>query len=151
MSDDWIALIPEDPHYIPDPERQKLAQRLFGELAPDAESVEAQTTQVVTFFHCGGNFERVLCPSCGVQAPIEWWQDRMCEDELDEGFKLTKYVTPCCGSEHTLHELNYDWPQGFGRFALCAMNANIGRLDEPAIAEFERILGTKLRTIYKHI
>ena len=51
----------------------------------------------------------------------------------------------------TLNDLQYDWPQGFGRFALQAMNPNIGKLNAAQMAEFERILGTKLRVIYQHI
>jgi hypothetical protein len=50
-----------------------------------------------------------------------------------------------------LHELGYDWPQGFGRFALDAMNPNIGELDDRLKTQFEKILGTKLRVIYQHI
>jgi hypothetical protein len=45
----------------------------------------------------------------------------------------------------------YEWPQGFGRFALDAMNPNIGILQDRYKLEFEEILGTKLRVIYQHI
>jgi len=79
-----------------------------------------------------------------------WWQSRMDEDYGD-GFKLASYSTPCCGARCTLHELVYEWPQGFGRFALDAMNPNIGALEDRYKAEFEEILGTKLRVIYQHI
>jgi len=68
-----------------------------------------------------------------------------------DGFKLAPYPTPCCGVRCTLHELVYEWPQGFGRFALDAMNPNIGKLEDRYRAEFEEILGTRLRVIYQHI
>jgi len=68
-----------------------------------------------------------------------------------DGFKLATYATPCCGKKHTLHELVYDWPQGFARFAVDAMNPDIGKLEERHKREFEIILGTKLRVIYQHI
>jgi hypothetical protein len=42
----------------------------------------------------------------------------------------------------------YEWPQGFGRFALDAMNPNIGELQDKYKREVEKILGTKLRVIY---
>ena len=48
-------------------------------------------------------------------------------------------------------KLVYEWPQGFGRFALDAMNPNIGKLDNRYKEEIEGILGTKLRVIYQHI
>ena len=73
------------------------------------------------------------------------------DEDYREGFKLTSYSTPCCGAKVTLHELDYEWPQGFGRFALDVMNPNIGKLDDKYKLEFEDILGTKLRVIYQHI
>jgi hypothetical protein len=72
------------------------------------------------------------------------------DEDYSAGFKLATYPTPCCGSRHTMHDLVYDWPQGFGRFALRAANANIGKLDQKLQAEFEEILRTKLRVIHRH-
>ena len=58
---------------------------------------------------------------------------------------------PCCNTICTLNDLAYDWPQAFGRFAIEAMNPNIGELPEVHLAELEAILGTSLRVIYQHI
>ena len=74
----------------------------------------------------------------------------MTEDDV-RGFKLEKLVVPCCGGEHTLHELAYAWPQGFGRFALSAVNPNIGELDERHRREVEEVLGTAVQVIYRHL
>ena len=150
MSDSWIALIPEDPRFVPDPAKQLLARDRFAEIAPEADEIEIKLSDTVEFFDCGANFERVCCPSCGSEIPLAWWQDRMDED-YGEGFKLAAYATPCCGASCTLHELVYEWPQGFGRFALDAMNPNLGNLEDRYKREFEEILGTKLRVIYQHI
>lgn len=153
MSENWIVLIPEDPKLVPEQAKCERARVRFSEIAPDAEKIELLVSETIKFFDCGGNFERVVCPSCRSVIPIEWWQDRMDEDfkGLDGGFKLSSYPTPCCGASKTLHELVYEWPQGFGRFALDAMNPNIGELDQRYKAEFEAILGTRLRVIYQHI
>jgi hypothetical protein len=150
MSDNWIALVPEDPRFVPDEAKQRRARDRFAEIAPQADEIEIKVSEKVVFFDCGGNFERIGCPSCGADIPVPWWQDRMDEDYGD-GFKLAAYVTPCCGARCTLHELVYEWPQGFGRFALDAMNPNIGKLEERFKREFEEILGAKLRVIYQHI
>jgi hypothetical protein len=150
MSDNWIALIPEDPRFVPDAAKQRRARDRFAEIAPAADEIEVKISEKVKFFDCGANFECILCPSCGAEVPIAWWQDRMDED-YDDGFKLSAYATPCCGVNRTLHELVYEWPQGFGRFAIDAMNPNIGKLDDRYKHEFEAILGTKLRVIYQHI
>jgi hypothetical protein len=150
MSDDWIALIPEEPTFVPRTERQLAARQRFCDLAPDAQEIDVKVFETVQFFDCGVNFERLLCPECGSQISIEWWLERLDED-LSEGFKLSSYGTPCCGSSYTLHDLNHEWPQGFGRFRLRARNANIGRLTEDAKHELEEILETKLRVIYQHL
>lgn len=150
MSDNWIALVPEDPRFVPDAAKQQRARDRFAEIAPEADEIEIKVSENVVFFDCGGNFERICCRSCGAEIPVEWWQERMDEDH-DDGFKLAAYATPCCRKKSTLNDLVYEWPQGFGRFALDAMNPNIGELDDKYKQEFEKILGTKLRVIYQHI
>jgi hypothetical protein len=152
MSDDWITVIPEDPRFVPDESRQKRAEALLARIAPDAEEIEVNLTDHVLFFDCGENFERVSCPSCRREIAMEWWQERMEDDgNEDEGFKLSKYPTPCCRSMLTLHELVYDWPQGFGRFAIDVMNPGIGELSEGQRQELQEILGVPLRIIYQHL
>jgi hypothetical protein len=150
MSDNWITLIPEDPWFVPDEARRQRARDRFAEMAPDADEVELKVSEKVNFFDCGENFERIRCPSCGAEVPVPWWQDRMDKDYSD-GFTLQSYATPCCGASWTLHDLVYEWPQGFGRFALDAMNPNLGEMDDGFRRELEEILGTRLRVIYQHI
>ena len=143
MLDDWIILIPENPDGMPDPASQERARARFSEIAPEADEVEVRVENKIDFFHCGGNYERIVCPSCRSEIPNQWWQDTVDQD-YDNGFKLARYPTPCCGTEHTLHELTYEWPQGFCRFAFKAMNPNLGLLDEKYKRELEEILGTPL-------
>ena len=73
------------------------------------------------------------------------------DDDYQKGFKLDRYRTPCCSEASTLRELTYDWPQAFGRFALEAMNPNIGTLEEGHRRELEEILETELIVVYQHI
>lgn len=150
MSDNWIALVPEDPRFVPDPAKQLRARDRFAEIAPEADEIEIKLSETVEFFDCGANFERIRCPSCASEIALPWWQHRMDED-YGEGFNLATYATPCCRASCTLHELVYEWPQGFGRFALDAMNPNLGKLEDKYKRELEEILGTKLRVIYQHI
>ncbi len=151
MSDNWIYLVPEDPRFVPHAAKQRRARERFVEIAPEADEIEIRVFEKVKFFDCGGNSERILCPSCRSEIPANWWRERMDADYSDDGFRLNSNATPCCGKECTLHELVYEWPEGFGRFALEAMNPNIGELDDKYKREFEEILGTKLRIIYQHL
>jgi hypothetical protein len=150
MSDNWIAIIPEDPAFIPEAAKQAKARDQFAQIAPKANEIEIKVCAKVEFFDCGANFQHILCPSCHAEIPVAWWQDRMDED-YGNGFILASYATPCCCAQRTLHELVYEWPQGFGRFALRVRNPNIGKLEVRFKQELEEILGTKLRMIYQHI
>lgn len=151
MSDYRIALIPEDPRIVPDPARQRRARDRFGDIAPDAEAIEVKVSDKIQFFDCGENFDRICCPSCDAELPTHWWQDRMDADYVDGGFTLRQYSTPCCNVTHSLDQLIYEWPQGFARFAVDALNPNIGELSDRQKSEFEEILGTRLRVIYQYI
>jgi hypothetical protein len=154
MSDNYIVLVPVDPRFVPAAEKQQVARKRFAEIAPDVELIDLKVSPNFQFFDCGENFERVSCPSCGAQLDEDWWQDRMEEDIEGEGtevhFRLAAYPTHCCGTQCNLNELQYDWPQRFGRFALDAMNPNIGELKDEHKREFEKILGTPLIVVYQH-
>jgi len=150
MSDHFIVLIPEDPQHIPSSAKQELARAKFAQIAPDAEGVSVKNFETVTFFDCGANLERILCPSCGSEIPFDWWQKTM-DADYDGGFRLSAFATPCCNSPRTLNDLVYEWPQGFGRFALTAMNPNTGKLDVADKKSIESALGAKLRVIHRRV
>jgi len=150
MSDNWIVLIPEDPHFVPNAAVRGRARDRLAAIASGADEVAATVDDDVAFFDCGENFETVRCPRCGATIPMEWWQDRMDEDYAD-GFKLDGYAVPCCGASLTLHELAYDRPQGFGRFSLSARNPNRGPLEAEQLRELSDIVGGRLRVIYRHL
>jgi hypothetical protein len=58
---------------------------------------------------------------------------------------------PCCATGVDLNELVYDWPQGFARFSLSAMNPNVENLNADQEAQLADVLGTSLRRIWTHI
>ena len=151
MSDNWIALIPKDPRHVPDAERQSRARARLAEIAPDADEIEIKVSDQIEFVDCGANFERIRCPSCNTEISVEWWQERMDADCVDGGFTLRQYAMSCCGVGHSLDQLLYEWPQGFARFVIGAMNPKIDKLSDEQKAEFEEVLGTPLRVIYQHI
>ncbi|MCE9638190.1 MAG: hypothetical protein K8T90_21010 [Planctomycetes bacterium] len=151
MSDNWITLIPDDPRFVPDSARQHRARDRLVTALPAADEIEIDTSEAVQFMDCGGNFERVLCPACRSDL-TDWWSDRMDDDyDATGGFALATYATPCCAKVLTLHDLVYEWPQGFARFSLSAFNPRVAALDERLRQELEAILGTKLRVILRHL
>ena len=150
MSDNWIILISENPRFVPEEQKRIQALSRFEEIVFDADEISAIIYPQIQFFDCGGNFDRVLCPSCHAVLDDIWWQDRMAEDDRD-GYQLTAFSVPCCGTVCKLNDLDYHWPQGFGRFALDAMNPGIDTLDDQDRQQLEGILETKLKVIYQHL
>jgi hypothetical protein len=51
------------------------------------------------------------------------------DENYDEGFLLAMYRIPCCGSSLNLNQLEYFWPQAFGRYSLAAKNPRVSQLN----------------------
>ena len=150
MSLHKIALIPENPHDTIEPDRLNLACAYLTELDPSNPVAEILAESVFKFCDCGQNFERIRCPSCGEEVSIEWWGERIDEDYDGSDFRLGLYETPCCKTAHTLHNLVYEWPQGFYKTGIEMENLEIGRLSKEHVQHIEAIVAVKLRVIYSH-
>ena len=151
MSDDYIHIIPDEPGVVPNEARRQAAVSYFHSIAPQASEVTSSVLDRLEFVHCGANFEKICCPSCGAEIGLDLWQEWMDQDYGEEGFTLAKHPMRCCGAQHTLHDLAYEWPQGFARSGVRAMNPNIGKLSDEQLAGFQAILGCRVRAIYEHL
>lgn len=152
MSDNYIHIIPEQAGFVPEEARRQEAVSYFREIGPKADEITASVTTNLQFIDCGQNFEEIRCPSCKAVVQLKWWQEWMNEDfSKKDGFILRQRKMPCCGARSTLHELAYDWPQGFARCDIRAMNPNFGKLSATHRTRFETILGCPVRAIYGHI
>jgi hypothetical protein len=150
MSDNYIIIIPKEPNFVPSKDAQRKAVELFKKLAPRANEIKAEVSKTIRFIDCGENFIRVFCSKCNHELDLDWWQSWMGE-ESEGDFPLRTKSLPCCGAMLTLNELAYDWPQGFARFALEAMNPDIADLKQIDLQQFEKILGCPVRKILQHI
>lgn len=151
MSDTWMNLIPEEPGFVPEGEKQKAAEERLRQIAPEAQKISSATTGTIEFHDCGENFEAVWCPHCGADFTIDWWQDAMSKDHGKDGFRLERMTLPCCGQSATLHELECEGPQGFGKYVLETMNPGISELPENELKKLEKILGCRLRVIWRYL
>ena len=75
----------------------------------------------------------------------------MSEDAEDGGFRLTRYSVPCCGASVTLNDLEYDWPQAFGRFRWEVRNPDRGELTNSNRTDFEEAAGVSLVFVRQHV
>jgi hypothetical protein len=150
VSDNFLRLIPTDPDYLPTFDARASAIEKLRLWLPAADEITATATADVEFVDQGGNFERVLCPSCGTELALQDWHDAM-DRAAGTAFRDLSMVTPCCGAATSLNDLIYEWPAGFARFVLEAMNPNARDLTERQHRELEEVLGTPLRRIWSHI
>ncbi|MCD4687355.1 MAG: hypothetical protein K8S97_15610, partial [Anaerolineae bacterium] len=153
MADHYIILIPNNPAHVPDPAQQLAAEAFLREIAPEADHVRSATSDTVRFIDCGQNFEHIACPFCGERLDASgWWSQTMVSQYHHErGFRLEPITLPCCNERTTLHNLDYHWAQGFGRYTLEAMNPNIGALSEEILHQITTLLSCDLRVIYRRL
>jgi hypothetical protein len=147
MSDHFVRFIPLDPHFVPTKRAQKAALTILRDAVPRADEVSSEADEQIAFRDCGENLERIGCPACGKEIAIATWHKWMDADcSRAGGFRLKPVTTPCCRATTTLNDLVYDWPQGFSRYELSAMNIN-KRLPSPVLKKLEAVLRCKLRVI----
>ncbi len=148
MSDNYLLLIPTDPHYIPSPGQVQRALAIIAANPLDSQP-EVVITENVDFIFGGTNLEAVYCPRCRSEIDWDWWSDVMnhaCRDK----YRDLALTTPCCGLETNLNELQYYWPAGFAKFRISFLSP---RKDfEAAVVErIAHALGTPLRKILAHL
>jgi len=97
----------------------------------------------------GQNFETVKCPFCKASL-MEWWGSAMSSAySEDYGFQELIITAPCCNNVTSLHNLEYNFPQGFYRTMIEVMpevNSQI-RADEIADKLLE-ITGINWRIVH---
>jgi hypothetical protein len=162
----YLSLIPEEPSYVPPADAQSRALDTFrafltkkpfqikvAHRRDEAEvEIEVEVSEDIQFVHQGVNFESVSCPACGAKIEFTLWKEWM-DRSYELAFIDRSITTPCCGYKTDLNVLRYDWPAGFARFALRAVNPEIenGLLPADRLSVLEEILGCKLRQIGSHL
>ena len=149
MSFNYIILIPTNPDYVPAKDAQQSALKVFASFVrPDAE-IEAVVSDDVWFVDQGGNFEKVSCPVCSTTLADRWWLQAMdAAYEIQPSFSNLLTTVSCCGAPLSLNDLDYDWPAGFARFQLKALNPDTYEINDAQIAQLQSILGHQLRHIW---
>ena len=123
VSDWYIRLIPSDKRWQPSPEAAASAVAyvagLFTCPLDHVEDVTHEFYDDVTLIDAGENTTQVTCTYCGNDI-CEWFFDLTEEHRDSIGDPVV--TVPCCGKAAPLDSLRYDWPVGFARFEVCAMN-----------------------------
>lgn len=136
---------------MPSVTAQEQAAQSIRVALPKLATLELEQSESVVFYDCGANFENVFCPHCRSSISMDWWVGTMDADFVDEGFRLAHYALPCCGRESNLNDLQYDWPQAFGRFAITVMNPDVAEVPRALLSTIESQLACTITVIRQHI
>ena len=150
MSENLLILIPFQPDFIPAQESQRAATAILREMVAAESIVESRTTAFIEFVDAGANFKSIACPLCRREIDTAWWSGAMDAAARSE-FSDLGIVTPCCHKNTSLNDLVYDFPQGFARFRLQAINPHIPGLEGIQLSALEQALGCNLRVIWQHL
>lgn len=154
MSDGYIRLIPTDLHWQPTPEAAAAAvayvDRLFSAPGDAVERVNHEFYDKVTLIDAGEATSRVTCSRCDRDIDPQWFYDLI--EESGETFDDLDVTVPCCGAVVALNTLGYDWPVGFARFEVSAMNPTRAKyeLDAQELADVTAVLGHPVTQILAH-
>jgi hypothetical protein len=147
MSTNVLKMIPTVPNYIPTTIERQQARDLIVSRFPDVE-VNLKIADEVLFVDPGANLKRVICPICGSEIEIGWWQQAM-DAAYQMKFTDLSIHAPCCGAVSSLNDLQYDWPAGFAQFVIEIQNLKKD-WDPAVVLSLERILGSSLREIWAY-
>jgi hypothetical protein len=156
----YLSLIPEEPSYVPAAEAQSraldvlhafLRKKAFHLLDKSDVEIEVEVSDDIQFVDQGVSFESVSCPACGTEVEFESWKKWM-DRSYESNFSDRSITMRCCGCQTDLNALRYDWPAGFARYVIRAVNPDIdnGVLPADKLSVLEDILGCKLRQIRTH-
>jgi hypothetical protein len=154
MSDFAIRVIPTDPRWQPT-DRAATAvvayvAGLFAGPGDDVERVEHTFYDRVTLIDAGENTTTITCSRCDGDIDPGWFFETAAGNRADPADLDTR--VPCCRAVVSLATLRYDWPVGFARFEVAAINATRATYELAAdeLAQAARLLGHPVTQILAH-
>ncbi len=150
MSDEIIYIIPDDENYQPEMGVIELVNQVLNNHKL-MFSCELKSSNVIRFYDCGENFEKVQCPCCKEVLSIEWWQDEMCRAS-ESNFEDLDLILPCCNRNSSLNKLEYSFPQGFAKFSIEIINYDKSEysIENELIPELYDVTGVGWKAIFAH-
>lgn len=147
MSDYYMRFIPEDIFYTLDCDSINKVKNLEW----SGNTPYFIFHERIHFADAGQNFESAKCPLCRADL-MEWWGNIMSSAYSDEhGFVNIEATSPCCITKISLHDLDYNFPQGFYKTMIEVVpQASDKPMLETIAASLFDITGMKWRAIFAH-
>jgi hypothetical protein len=123
---------------------------LFDGPSDHVDCVESEFYDRLTLIDAGENTSTVICPECATDLGVVWLFDFVAENGIS--YDTLDVVVPCCDRTVGLDRLHCDWPIGFARFEVAAINARRDgyELDEAEVATVVTLLGHPITQILAH-
>jgi hypothetical protein len=153
MSTRLHRFVPRDVRHVPPAAAVEQALQWL-QTTVDAYKIEVEVPGHVTFFDCGGGFDKIFCPHCKTELGAEAWKDWMdAAWNGATGFVLTTRALDCCGKPTGIDALGSDPLCAFGSFALVVTDTRTtwsdGHLDV-VLRRLETLLGCPLHLVDAH-
>lgn len=151
-----LYVIPTDPLWVPDADREAAAVAVYGRQVERVGDIEVTRESRVRFYDAGECFERISCPACAAviaenPSNMSWFVEQIDRNWGKEArFLSLDTVMPCCQASTTLNDLVYDAPQGFASWSMGARDAQQWDLADWEQRELEAALGHPVRLVYSH-
>ncbi|RQW84616.1 hypothetical protein [Micromonospora globispora] len=155
MSDFYVSLIPTDVNWQPTSKAAAEAEAYVRRVFPDPDGVQQDVTvefyDRITAVDAGENIQRITCPRCDHDIPLDWYEDLI--EQTEGEFDSPNVTVPCCDTAAGLDALKFDWPSGFARFEIAVANPVRGEYEFTAdeAGAVAAILGHPLRQVLAHI
>jgi hypothetical protein len=157
-----VQFIAADPDGLLPPAAQvKAALEILSRRFPIATDISVTEHDTVVLIDCGEDLMTVRCPSCGADLLEDRRWQQMMDSAWEAGMRHRSFDLPCCGVNHALEDLAYDWPMGFGRFSLDVWDPDVtwflpdGRGDatqaRAILKELGTTLGVEMQAIWRHL
>jgi hypothetical protein len=116
---------------------------------PNKEIV-IQLDSTISFVDCGQGFEKVVCPNCGNEISMDYWQETM-DKTFKTNFKDLSIKTFCCQTVTDLNSLKYQADCGFAKTIVTVNDPNSKINDSKLLLDLKRISGIDFKIIFAHI
>ena len=114
------------------------------------KEIRVHMDTAISFVDGGENFEKVVCPGCGKEIPMESWQESMAKASMAK-FRDLSVITSCCNKKTDLNSLKYQMDCGFAKTILTVNDPAAGFDDAKLMAGLKNICGIDFKIIYAKI
>ena len=144
-----IRIIPQKVEFELQKEISTSLIKYLSKEFPDKEII-IQLDSMISFVDCGEGFEKVLCPNCGKEISMDFWQESM-DKASKANFKDLSMKPICCQIMTDLNSLKYQANCGFAKSIITVNDPNTKINDSKLSLDLKRISGIDFKIIFAKI